>query len=73
MMLDKNGHPSTDASILDDGAVLLPMGLHKGSGLALMMETHPDAAGRVIDRLHLPRSFISATPRFTIALDPRSI
>ena len=41
MMLDSDGRPSTDASILDDGAVLLPMGLHKGSGLALMMEIIP--------------------------------
>ena len=41
MMLDKQGRPTTDASILDDGAVLLPMGLHKGSGLSLMMETIP--------------------------------
>ena len=40
-MLDSDGRPSTDASILDDGAVLLPMGLHKGSGLALMMEVIP--------------------------------
>ena len=41
MMLDKHGYPSTDASILYDGAVLLPMGLHKGSGLAMMMEIVP--------------------------------
>ena len=41
MMLDKNGRPSSDAGILDDGAVLLAMGLHKGSGLALMMEIIP--------------------------------
>ncbi len=41
VMLDKDGRPSTDASILDDGAVLLPMGAHKGSGLAMMMELIP--------------------------------
>lgn len=41
MLLDKAGRPSTDASILDDGAVLLPMGAHKGSGLAMMMEIIP--------------------------------
>ncbi len=41
MLLDKDGRPSTDASLLDDGAVLLPMGLHKGSGLSLMMELIP--------------------------------
>ena len=41
MMLDKHGKPSTDPNILDDGAVLLPMGAHKGSGLAMMMEIIP--------------------------------
>ena len=41
MMLDKHGRPSTDASILDDGAILLAMGLHKGSGLSMMMEIIP--------------------------------
>lgn len=41
VMLDKDGRPSSDASILDDGAVLLPMGAHKGSGLAMMMELIP--------------------------------
>lgn len=41
MLLDKDGNPSTDATILDDGAMLLPMGLHKGSGLAMMMEIVP--------------------------------
>ncbi len=41
MMLDKDGKPTTDARLLDEGAVLLPMGLHKGSGLAMMMELIP--------------------------------
>ena len=41
MMLDKDGNPTTDAQLLDEGAVLLPMGLHKGSGLAMMMELIP--------------------------------
>ena len=41
MMLDKNGQPSTDASIVDDGAVLLAMGAYKGSGLSMMMEIIP--------------------------------
>ena len=41
MMLDKDGAPTTDASILDDGATLLPMGAHKGSGLSMMMEIIP--------------------------------
>ena len=70
MMLDKNGHPSTDASILDDGAVLLPMGLHKGSGLALMMELIPTllAGHRPIasDEFHF------GNPTLMIALDPRA-
>ena len=41
IMLDKNGRPSTDASIVDDGAVLLAMGAYKGSGLSMMMEIIP--------------------------------
>lgn len=41
MMLDKHGRPSTDASIVDDGAVLLAMGAYKGSGLSMMMEIIP--------------------------------
>jgi len=41
IMLDKEGRPTTDASLLDEGAVLLAMGAHKGSGLALMMELIP--------------------------------
>ncbi len=45
MMLDKHGRPSTDAGIMDDGAVLLAMGLHKGSGLSLMMEIIPNLLG----------------------------
>ena len=70
MMLDKRGRPTTDASILDDGAVLLPMGLHKGSGLALMMEIIPTllAGHRPItsDEFHF------GNPTLMMALDPRA-
>ena len=68
MMLDSNGRPSTDASILDDGAVLLPMGLHKGSGLALMMEIIPTLLAG-----HRPISapdFHFGNPTLLIALAP---
>lgn len=41
VLLDKHGRPSTDPAILDDGAVLLAMGRHKGSGLSMMMEIIP--------------------------------
>ena len=41
MLLDKHGRPSTDPGLLDDGAILLAMGLHKGSGLSMMMEIIP--------------------------------
>ncbi len=48
MMLDREGQPTSDAGLLDEGAVLLPMGLHKGSGLAMMMEIIPTLlAGKV--------------------------
>ena len=68
MMLDKEGRPSTDASILDDGAVLLPMGLHKGSGLALMMEIIPTLLAG-----HRPVSspeFHFGNPTLLMALSP---
>jgi len=41
LLLDKHGRPSTDPSLLDDGAILLAMGAHKGSGLSMMMEIIP--------------------------------
>ncbi len=70
MLLDKQGRPTTDAAILDDGAVLLPMGLHKGSGLALMMEIIPTllAGHRPItsDEFHF------GNPTLMMALDPRA-
>lgn len=68
MMLDKEGRPTTDAGILDDGAVLLPMGLHKGSGLSLMMEIIPTLLAG-----HRPISspeFHFGNPTLLIALAP---
>ncbi len=35
--LDKNGNPTTDPEAVIEG-VLLPLGMHKGSGLAIMIE-----------------------------------
>lgn len=70
MMLDKNGRPCTDASSLDDGAVLLAMGLHKGSGLALMMEIIPTLLAG-----HRPISspeFHYGNPTLLIALAPEA-
>ena len=70
MMLDKHGRPSTDASILDEGAVLLAMGLHKGSGLAMMMEIIPTLLAG-----HRPISspdFHFGNPTFLIALAPEA-
>ena len=70
MMLDKHGRPSTDASILDEGAVLLAMGLHKGSGLAMMMEIIPTLLAG-----HRPISspdFHFGNPTLLIALAPEA-
>lgn len=70
MMLDKQGRPTTDASILDDGAVLLPMGAHKGSGLAMMMEIIPTLlAGH---RPIASADFHFGNPTLMMALDPRA-
>ena len=70
MMLDKQGRPTTDAAILDDGAVLLPMGAHKGSGLAMMMEIIPTLlAGH---RPITSAEFHFGNPTLMMALDPRA-
>jgi LDH2 family malate/lactate/ureidoglycolate dehydrogenase len=41
MLLTANGDPTTDPRAFDDGGILLPFGLHKGGGLALMLEIIP--------------------------------
>jgi len=70
MMLDRRGRPTTDASILDDGAVLLPMGAHKGSGLAMMMEIIPTLlAGH---RPITSAEFHFGNPTLMMALEPRA-
>ena len=70
MMLDKYGRPTTDASVLDEGAVLLPMGAHKGSGLAMMMEIIPTLlAGH---RPITSPDFHFGNPTLMMALDPRA-
>ncbi len=68
MMLDKFGKPSTDASLVDDGAVLLAMGAHKGSGLSLMMEIIPNllAGARPISS----PQFRAGNPTLLLALLP---
>ncbi|MCY4145199.1 MAG: Ldh family oxidoreductase [Chloroflexi bacterium] len=70
MMLDRHGNPSTDAQLLDEGAVLLPMGLHKGSGLAMMMELIPTLLAG-----HRPISapdFSFGNPTLLLALSPEA-
>ena len=70
MLLDKRGRPTTDPTVLDDGAVLLAMGLHKGSGLSMMMEIIPTLLAG-----HRPISssdFHYGNPTLLIALSPRA-
>ena len=43
--LDENGHPTSDAAAILASQNLLPMGGHKGAGLALMMELLTAALG----------------------------
>ena len=70
MMLDKNGRPSTDASIVDDGAVLLAMGAYKGSGLSMMMEIIPTLlAGK---RPLASPEFHFGNPTLLLALTPEA-
>lgn len=70
MMLDKNGRPSTDASIVDKGAVLLAMGAYKGSGLSMMMEIIPTLlAGK---RPIVSPDFHFGNPTLLLALAPEA-
>ncbi|MCY4465708.1 MAG: Ldh family oxidoreductase [Chloroflexi bacterium] len=70
MMLDRHGNPTTDAQLLDKGAVLLPMGLHKGSGLAMMMELIPTLlAGH---RPIIAPDFHFGNPTLLLALSPEA-
>ena len=70
MMLDKNGKPSTDASIVDEGAVLLAMGAYKGSGLSMMMEIVPTLlAGK---RPIVSPDFHYGNPTLLLALSPEA-
>lgn len=68
MMLDKNGRPSTDASIVDDVAVLLAMGAYKGSGLSMMMEIIPTLLGG--KRPIVSPDFHYGNPTLLMALSP---
>ncbi|MYD09404.1 MAG: Ldh family oxidoreductase [Chloroflexi bacterium] len=70
MMLDRHGRPSTDASIVDDGAVLLAMGAYKGSGLSMMMEIIPTLlAGK---RPIVSPDFHFGNPTLLLALAPEA-
>ena len=70
MMLDKMGRPTTEAADLDDGGVLLPMGLHKGSGLSMMMEIIPNLLGG--DRPMSSPDFHYGNPMLLVALLPEA-
>jgi uncharacterized oxidoreductase len=41
MLLTSDGEPTVDPHMFDNGGILLPFGLHKGGGLALMLEIIP--------------------------------
>jgi len=68
MMLDKTGRPTTEAADLDAGGVLLPMGLHKGSGLSMMMEIIPNLLAG--DRPMSSPEFHYGNPMLLMALLP---
>lgn len=73
--LDERGNPSTDASAILKGAVL-PMGEHKGAGLALMFEALTAAlAGAAFSNEILARDSSGVDPRASkifIALNPEA-
>ncbi len=68
MMLDRLGRPTTEATDLDAGGVLLPMGLHKGSGLSMMMEIIPNLLAG--DRPMSSPEFHYGNPTLLLALLP---
>lgn len=70
MMLDKARRPTTEAADLDAGGVLLPMGLHKGSGLSLMMEIIPNLLAG--DRPMSSPEFHYGNPMLLLALRPEA-
>ncbi|MCY3918101.1 MAG: Ldh family oxidoreductase [Chloroflexi bacterium] len=70
MMLDKAGRPTTAAADLDAGGVLLPMGLHKGSGLSMMMEIIPNLLAG--DRPMSSPEFHFGNPALFMALLPEA-
>ena len=70
MMLDKAGRPTTRAADLDDGGALLAMGLHKGSGLSMMMEIIPNLLAG--DRPMSSPEFHHGNPMLLLALLPEA-
>ena len=70
MMLDKLGRPTTRAADLDDGGALLAMGLHKGSGLSMMMEIIPNLLAG--DRPMSSPEFHAGNPTLLMALLPEA-
>ena len=70
MMLDKAGRPTTAATDLDAGGVLLPMGAHKGSGLSMMMEIIPNLLAG--DRPMSSPEFHYGNPALFMALLPEA-
>lgn len=70
MMLDKAGRPTTSAADLDDGGALLAMGLHKGSGLSMMMEIIPNLLAG--DRPMSSPEFHYGNPMLLMALLPEA-
>ena len=70
MMLDKAGTPDNGGAELDAGGVLLPMGLHKGSGLSMMMEIIPNLLAG--DRPMSSPEFHYGNPMLLMALLPEA-
>jgi ureidoglycolate dehydrogenase (NAD+) len=78
-IVDRNGKPTTDPSRFMDGGALLPMGGHKGYGLALLIETLSGILSGAAIRWGI-RSWMLADPSLPtehgaafLAIDPRCI
>ena len=79
-IVDENGKPTTDPSIYPEKGALLPVGMHKGYGLAVMVElltgvlsgAPTSTSGKILSWCFAPEIPNNVTHPF-IAIDPRTI
>lgn len=79
-IVDENGKPTTDPSLYPEKGALLPVGMHKGYGLAVMVEmltgvlsgAPTSTSGKILSWCFAPETPNNVTHTF-IAIDPKMI